>query len=108
MFEEITSLDFDNISEGLGAWRERLEGVVELYEWGLNFDYKANPFALFLDLIGYSESEFGGKLYENADYDQTLGFVELDNLGSALRCYAIYPNECYALIGRLIELEGGE
>src|SRR4051794_38404383 len=35
------------------------ESVQDLYSWSLNYDAGAGPFALFLDLIGWSTDELG-------------------------------------------------
>lgn len=77
-------------------WERAIELVEKLVYWSENFQ-APTPFTLYLDLIGYSESEYGGNLiargndYENAI--RKLSFVELDAIGAALVAFATYPTE---------------
>ena len=62
-----------------------------LYEWGLNYDMESNPFRVYLNLIGWTEENFGEMFpFRTAD---TLGYVELGYLADALNEYANAPQQ---------------
>jgi len=56
-----------------------------------------------LDLIGYSEDEYGCRLYRQEP--PNLGYMELDKLGNALKAYANWPREVREYITALLEAE---
>jgi hypothetical protein len=74
-----------------------------LYWWGLNFDRGSSPFLVFLDLIGWSEDNYGHRL---ATRTLTLGYVELSHLGEALKEYALNPQGVTAWVDALMQCEG--
>ena len=76
--------------------------VVTLANWSQNHDYPS-PMTLYLDLIGYSESELGERLC--ADKMPNLGFLELQFLGDAIKEYSDKPHEVYEWVCRLMEEE---
>lgn len=79
----------------------RLDGVVTLYEWSQNFEWPT-PWALFLDLIGYSVENFGESIYNIKEQGSSqLGCVELDYLADALKEYAVKPLAVEELIDTL-------
>lgn len=81
------------------------EETSSLASWSLNYDSKTGtPFQIFLDLIGYSEDEFGTKLFAG-DFSRVLGFMELDYLGDALKEYANNPEPVRNFLTELFELE---
>lgn len=92
-----------------------LADTAELYHWSTNYNPGDGPFTLFLDLIGYSDEEFGCALYgptvryaENfrtGSWDERLGYVELDKLGRALVEYATRPHDVRDFVAALIEAE---
>jgi hypothetical protein len=83
------------------------EETSALAEWSLNYDHKTgNPYQVFLDLIGYSEGEYGEKLF-TGEFFKVLGFMELDYLADALKEYAVNPSAVLAFIAELQELESG-
>jgi hypothetical protein len=76
-----------------------------LAEWSLNYDHKTgNPYQIFLDLIGYSEGEYGEKLF-NGKFFQVLGYMEIDYLADALKEYADNPTAVLNFVAELQELE---
>lgn len=89
--------------------------VAELYHWSTNYDAGDGPFALFLDMIGWSDEEFGQALYgptvryaENirtGSWDERLGCVELAKLGAALTEYAVRPHDVRAFVDQLMRAE---
>lgn len=83
---------------------ETAPAVADLYSWGLNCDRKGNPFLLFLDLIGWSEDNYGLRLVE--DYAATsYGYLELDYLAKALTAYADNPDTVRHWTTRLMACE---
>lgn len=73
------------------------------YQWGLNCDRNSNPFLVFLDLIGWSMENYGGRLCVMPDQ---LGYMELSYLADALNEYALFPNEVSAWVTDLMNCEG--
>lgn len=59
-----------------------------LFEWSENYAFPS-PASLFLDLIGFSEENFGVTLCANGL--PNLGYLECDYLGDALKEYATNP-----------------
>lgn len=79
------------------------DDVQDLYSWSTNYDAGKGPFTLFLDLIGYSQDEFGCAMYNLND--ASLGYVELDKLAKALDQYTDDPNGVTEYVRQLIEAE---
>lgn len=76
-----------------------------LAEWSLNYDHKTgNPYQIFLDLIGYSDENYGVNLF-GGKFSQVLGFMELDYLADALKEYANNPTAVLNFVAELQELE---
>lgn len=83
------------------------EGVRDLYRWSTNFDPGKGPFTLFLDLIGYSEDEYGETMYGPVS-GANNGYVELGHLGDALVEYANNPTAVRAYVAALMAAEAGD
>lgn len=81
------------------------DGVQDLYSWSLNYDTGKGPFALFLDLIGWSAENIGEPLYSLATVEATLGYVELDKLAVALTEYAEHPQDVREYVDTLMSAE---
>ena len=77
--------------------------VQDLYSWSLNYAAGKGPFTLFCDLIGWSDDNIGETLYDLTD--ASLGYVELDKLGLALREYAARPQDVRKYTDALISAE---
>ena len=75
----------------------------ELFDWSLNYDHKDRPFNLFLDIIGYSDDNYGHPMYDGAT---RLGYVEADYLGKALMEWANKPQQIEDWITELMSCEG--
>ena len=75
-----------------------------LYSWGLNCERNSNPFLVFLDLIGWSEENYGEHLVIGSF--GSLGYIEQDYLGRALMAYALNPRRVEAWIDDLMACEG--
>lgn len=79
------------------------DAVQDLYSWSLNYDPGKGPFALFLDLIGWSEDDLGCDVYDWTD--RNLGYVELGKLADALNAYANMPQHVLEYVSLLMEAE---
>lgn len=59
---------------------DRFPAIARLYSWGTNYDSTANPFNLFLDLIGFAKEEWGLVLFdlknEGLDYASVTSFAD--------------------------------
>jgi hypothetical protein len=111
------------VIENAPAWAE---GVAALASWSGNYDYPT-PYALFLDLIGFSGEEFHEVAFfpQTGDRDGTmipewgearrvrvamanvidarLGYLELGMLADALKEYADRPGDVTAYVRRIME-----
>ncbi len=84
---------------------EGCDAVGDLWSWSTNYDAGKGPATLFLDLIGWSEENIGCPLYSLNG--ASLGYVELDKLGLALREYADRPYDVKAFVDALMVAEEG-
>lgn len=75
-----------------------------LFQWSLNFDFGQRPWELFLDLIGWSADNVGADLYDGRY--RSIGYMEADYLGDALKEWADAPHEVEAWIAELMGCEG--
>lgn len=85
--------------------------IAHLWSWSLNYDWgdARRPFPLFLDLIGYSQENYGCKSSVwGVGESEGLGWLELDLLGKALCEYADRPRDCDEWLAGLIESESAE
>lgn len=74
----------------------RLQPIAELVDWSLNYDYKkGTPYWAFLDLIGYSDEEYGSKL--NPD-SFSLDYPSADSFAASLKIWAILPDTVFEFI----------
>lgn len=72
---------------------EYASAAAELYRWALNFRDR-EPWAVFLDLIGWSDAHHGRSLGVRAG--DVGGYAEVHLLGKALVEYAHRPNDVLA------------
>lgn len=77
--------------------------VQDLYSWSLNYDAGKGPMTLFLDLIGWSDNNYGETFYDLSD--MSLGYLELDKLARALSAYALNPRSVERYVDALMEAE---
>lgn len=75
-----------------------------LYSWGLNCDRDGNPFLVFLDLIGWSQENYG-ELMHNGN-KTGFGFIELGYLADALAEYVNDPQRVGEWVDGLMNCEG--
>lgn len=80
---------------------ERVEETAELFRWSENYNYPS-PGSLFLDLIGYSDMEFGTPMFDLNECPSKLGYLELGMLSDALKEYAENPQFVYAWVEELM------
>lgn len=79
------------------------EAVQDLYSWSLNYDSAEGPFTLFIDMIGYSEDEYGEVMYAYPLDSSKLGYMELSKLADALQQYATRPDAVRGYVGALLD-----
>jgi hypothetical protein len=85
------------------------EHTAGLISWSMNYDLKTGtPYHLFLDLIGYSDENYGEPLFNLANVQKVLGFMELDYLADALKEYAENPQAVLDFIQAIDNAERGE
>ena len=77
------------------------KAVARLWAWSENFDYPS-PASFFLDLIGYSDDNYGEPLTSMSDVPKKLGYLELDMLADALKEYAERPIDVGDYVERLV------
>lgn len=74
--------------------------IDKLYHWSGNYQSPNNPFALYSDIIGFSDEHYGDKL---CSVMPTLGYLEMTMLGEALMLFEDNGLErVYAHIEKLI------
>jgi len=75
------------------------EPIARLWSWSENYQYPS-PATLFLDLIGYSEEEFGERLC--TDKTPAIGYLEAGMLGEALTAFSDRPSQVCDYIRALL------
>ncbi len=79
------------------------EPIARLWSWSDNYEYPS-PATLFLDLIGWSEEEYGDRLCANKM--PAIGYLEAGMLGEALTAYADHPQKVTEFVTALVYSEG--
>lgn len=69
----------------------------QLADWSENWTDRNNPFNLFLDLTGYSESRYGEMLTKDYSY---MGYTEYVLLGDALK---LFEDNGYETIYQIVD-----
>ena len=64
-----------------------MDAIKELFDWSSNFEPNKNPYCLFLDLIGFSDQEYGVKCYSGSNLHEHLGYKEMAMLADALKVF---------------------
>lgn len=86
-----------------------LDAIADLARWSVNYsEEQGTPWQLFLDLTGYSESEYGERLFPINKIASSLGFMELDMLADALKQYAANPGTATDFVSKLLARESEE
>lgn len=99
LFTEYATLE--QLEENAPKWGQ---ATIALANWSRgNYDFDRSPYLLFLDLIGYSEEEYGTTFI--SEPSKVLGYLEMDYLADALKEYATRPNDITNLIAKHAELE---
>jgi len=81
---------------------EYLEDTAHLFSWCEgNYDFPA-PSTLFLDMVGYSQENYGEGQIVASKKMPALGYLEIDLLARAMTEYAKRPNDVYAFIEKLM------
>jgi hypothetical protein len=76
-----------------------LETIQALADWSENCEFPT-PFALFLDLIGWSEETCGERMCSESM--PAIGYVEAYKLGQALEAWADHPREVEEAVTALV------
>lgn len=98
-------------TETLDIWQflelpnEHARAAQDLYEWGRNCNRSGNPFLHFLDLIGWTEDNYG-EGEKAAPAESSYGYVELEYLSDALTEYIAQPTRVSSWIDELMTKEG--
>lgn len=83
---------------------EGCDAIQDLYSWSLNYDPGRGPFALYLDLLGWTEDEgLDSPLYDLAT--ASLGYLELSKLADALAEYVANPSQTRHYVRELMAAE---
>lgn len=77
---------------------ERFPKITAHYEWSTNYD-SPSPWSIFLDLIGFSQEEYGTRLWEGDRFG--LGYLELDHLADALSEYSAIGQDAWDFISAI-------
>ena len=79
----------------------RFPAICGLWDWSQNYDFVHSPWALFLDVIGYSEEAVGTKIFEGHGLD----YISADEFADAIKLWATRPNDVVDYIQYLETLE---
>jgi hypothetical protein len=96
------------LDEILEKGEDRFPHIAGLYQWSTNYEAGKTPFTLFIDLIGYTSHEYGQTLFNLNDITRTMGYLELDYLGDALKEYATIGGDAYDYVVSILEAEMAE
>ncbi|ADP00034.1 hypothetical protein PRUG_00009 [Prochlorococcus phage P-SSP6] len=66
---------------------KQMDSIKTLFDWSSNFEVSKNPYCLFLDLIGYSDAQYGMRCYTGDNLHEHLGYKEMCMLGDALKAF---------------------
>lgn len=78
-----------------------------LLSWSVNYDHPT-PAALFLDIIGFSDEEFGEPLFDLRQIPERFGYLEISYLADALKEYANSPLTVMEYVRAYLEAEMDE
>lgn len=74
--------------------RTALPNTERLMVWSDSYDFPT-PFTLFLDIIGWNDAHFGGKV---ADPMPDMGYLEISLLAQALMEYSLSPDDVHTFV----------
>lgn len=74
--------------------RTALPNTERLMVWSDSYDFPT-PFTLFLDIIGWNDAHFGGKV---ADPMPDMGYLEISLLAQALTEYSLSPDAVHEYV----------
>jgi hypothetical protein len=103
-----------NLWEFLEEDDDRAPEAKALFQWSLNFDHGNRPWELYLDIIQYSADWLGGDQYVGWKDDtrwaertrfRSIGYMEADYLGDALKEWALNPHRVEKWIDALMDCE---
>jgi len=100
---DTTPMTNDRAFEFADAAPDFAVAIARCWNWSFNFN-NFEPFRMLLDLIGFSEGEYGENLHD-LNKDASTGLIELNMIADALKEYANRPSDCEDWIRDLIEIE---
>ncbi len=80
---------------------EAFQEIEALHGLGFNYEYDKNPFLTFLDLIGFSQENYGQSFHKEPELD----FMAMEYLADALKKYGRNPEDAIRFIELLLEEE---
>lgn len=92
----------DWYSDLLKSEGEKMAAILDLFQWSTNHEHPT-PWVFFLDLIGYSQDNFGATLYEGTRIYGS--HIDLDYIAEAIKCWTVRPDAVHNLIHKLELLE---
>ena len=93
------------LDEIIEIHEKRYPKITELYLWSQNYQYPS-PMSYFLDLIGYSSTEFGDTLGDWSKVTETINLWELAYIADALQEYLKDTDFAYQAIKDLVDFGG--
>ena len=75
--------------------------VANFCDWSTNHDYP-RPFVLFLDIIGYSDEEYGEPMFNLNKCAERFGYMEIGKLADALNEYALNPRDVREYVNKIM------
>jgi len=81
---------------------EARDAVQYLADWSENCEHPT-PFVLFLDLIGWSEDNYGERMC--SDRTPCIGYVEAYKLAQALEAWSDHPRDVETQVADIVEAE---
>lgn len=95
----------ETLEDIIARHQQNYPQIVDLYEWSLNYEYPS-PFSYFLDLIGYSNQEFGQNLGDWSKVTEKINLLELDYISKAVMEYLKDTDFAYQAIKDLVDFGG--
>jgi hypothetical protein len=91
----------DDLQEDPPAYAKE---TCDLFRWSVNYDHPT-PAALFLDIIGYSDEEYGEPMFSLKDCPERFGYMEIGMLADALKEYADDPTRVMEYVKEYLAAE---
>ena len=80
---------------------ERFPNIAGLYSWSSNYEYEKRPFAVFLNLIGWTNEHLG----EYLEVEWALDYTAMDYMAGALAEVTKTGQDAYDYVSDLMIVE---